>query len=324
MGDKFVCYMTKLSRWIGILEITGQWVEDYTPLYYPDSDPYVIRFPVEPIVWLDKEYAVPIKEDHIWNALTFTRGQEKNSFTWTGIIRNSLRLLENNDGYLLEETLTKQAANPQIYPIDEHDYERLLSHKLRRADKLVSVSVPASTEDDTSKVEVRESTKIQALLANIGATMGMKIWLPRNDREAVKREWQSDLYPLVDVLPLNYDEVTLRTIEQIDVLWLKGRSIVRAFEVEHTTSIYSGILRMADLLALQPNMDIRLHIVAPDARREKVFQELTRPVFSLLEKGPLYESCTYLSYDSVNELAQEKHLAHLSDSVLDEYAEEAE
>jgi hypothetical protein len=27
--------------------------------------------------------------------------------------------------------------------------------------------------------------------------------------------------------------------------------------VEHTTSIYSGILRMADLLALQPNMDIR-------------------------------------------------------------------
>src|SRR5690242_21750466 len=33
-------------------------------------------------------------------------------------------------------------------------------------------------------------------------------------------------------------------------------SIVRAFEVEHTTSVYSGILRMADLLALQPNMDI--------------------------------------------------------------------
>jgi hypothetical protein len=39
-------------------------------------------------------------------------------------------------------------------------------------------------------------------------------------------------------------------IERIDVLWLKGRSIKRAFEVEHTTSIYSGILRMADLLAL--------------------------------------------------------------------------
>ena len=53
----------------------------------------------------------------------------------------------------------------------------------------------------------------------------------------------------------------------------RGRSIVRAFEVEHTTSVYSGILRMADLLALQPNMDIKLHIVAPEAKRDKVFQE---------------------------------------------------
>ncbi|MDQ4042589.1 MAG: hypothetical protein M3118_02055, partial [Actinomycetota bacterium] len=109
-----------------------------------------------------------------------------------------------------------------------------------------------------------------------------------------------------------------------DVLWLKGRAITRAFEVEHTTSIYSGILRMADLLALQPNMDIRLHIVAPLARREKVFQELRRPVFSLLDRGPLSESCTYLSYDSLRELAAQPHLVHLSATVLDEYEEEAE
>jgi hypothetical protein len=107
------------------------------------------------------------------------------------------------------------------------------------------------------------------------------------------------------------------------VLWLKGRAIQRAFEVEHTTSIYSGILRMADLLALQPNMDIRLHIVAPYARREKVFTEI-RPVFSLLDRGPLADSCTYISYESLRELAGEKLLAHLSDSVLEEVAEEAE
>lgn len=99
---------------------------------------------------------------------------------------------------------------------------------------------------------------------------------------------------------------------------------MRAFEVEHTTSIYSGILRMADLLALQPNMDIKLHIVAPYERREKVFQEIRRPVFSLLEKGPLSESCTFLSYDHLRELAQQKHLAYLSDNVLDEYVEDAE
>jgi hypothetical protein len=154
--------------------------------------------------------------------------------------------------------------------------------------------------------------------------MGLKIWIPRNDKAAVIKEWKGEHNSCIEVLPLNYDEVTLKTIEQIDILWLKGRSIVRAFEVEHTTSIYSGILRMADLLALQPNMDIKLHLVAPSSRREKVFQELRRPVFSLLEKGPLSESCTYLSYDAVEELSKLKHLPHLSDTVLAEYSEEAE
>lgn len=137
-------------------------------------------------------------------------------------------------------------------------------------------------------------------------------------------EWQPEPQAILESLPLNYDDTTLKTIEQIDVLWLRGRAIVRAFEVEHTTSIYSGILRMADLLALQPNMNIDLHIVAPSARREKVFQEIQRPVFSLLEGAPLSERCTYLSYESIDEVSKLKHLAHTLDRVLDEYAEEAE
>jgi hypothetical protein len=70
-------------------------------------------------------------------------------------------------------------------------------------------------------------------------------------------------------------------------------------------------------------MAIKLHIVAPESRREKVRREITRPVFSLLEGRPLAKTCTYLSYDSVNEIAGLPHLAHVNDSVLDEYAEEA-
>lgn len=75
---------------------------------------------------------------------------------------------------------------------------------------------------------------------------------------------------------------------------LKGRAIKRAFEMEHTTPAYSSTLRMVELLALQPNMNIRLHIVAPISRREKLFQKLRGPVFSLLDRGALSGSCTYL------------------------------
>ncbi len=71
------------------------------------------------------------------------------------------------------------------------------------------------------------------------------------------------------------------------MLWLRNRRIVRAFEVEHTTAIYSGLLRMADLLAMQPQIQINLHIVAPDDKRERVMRHIKRPVFSLLEGGPL-------------------------------------
>jgi hypothetical protein len=129
---------------------------------------------------------------------------------------------------------------------------------------------------------------------------------------------------LVEDLPLNHDEATLGTIQQIDVLWLKGRAIARAFEVEHTTAVYSGLLRMADLLALQPNINIRLHIVAPEERREKVFREMRRPVFSLLDRGPLSRSCTFISYDSVESIRDLEYLAHTNDSIINEYEEQAE
>jgi len=327
VGDKFICYMTKLSCWVGVLEVVSEWFKDDTPLFYETDDPFVIRFKVKPLAWLPKEKAIPIRDERVWRSLSFTRDYDRDYLYWTGKLRKSLNQLDEEDGQFLEQFISAQAEGGETFEVDEREYQKLLAHRVRRLDKTVTVSVPQDTEADiraTPPAEVRESIKVQALLANVGAQMGMRIWIPRSDRNNVLSEWKGEHRPLLENLPLNYDETTLRTIEQIDVLWLKGRAIVRAFEVEHTTSIYSGILRMADLLALQPNMDIKLHIVAPNERREKVFQELRRPVFSLLEKGPLFESCTFLSYDSVRELAREKHLAHLSDSVLDDYTEEAE
>jgi hypothetical protein len=328
-GDVFVCYLTRLSRWFGLLEVVeGPFIDD-KPIFVPENDPFVVRFRVRPLVWLEIEKAIPIHDDAIWTGLSFTRGLERGSIAWTGKVRGSLVRLDDRDGKFLAEKLTAQSTQGKVYPLDEQDTKKLATHTVNRPDKVVTVSVPedsvvAGELSAAPEAETRESIRVQALIAQIGARMGLSIWIPRADRGGVLKEWKDGGQNLLERLPLNYDDTTLRTIEQIDVLWLRGRSIVRAFEVEHTTSVYSGILRMADLLALQPNMDIKLHIVAPGAKREKVFQEIRRPVFSLLEKGPLAESCTYLSYDSLRELGAQKHLAHLSDTVLDEYAEEAE
>ncbi len=328
-GDTFVCYLTRVSRWFGLLEVVEGPFIDNKPIFLAEDDPFVVRFRVRQKVWLDIDRALPIHDDTIWNGLSFTRNLEKGSIGWTGKVRSSLVRLDDHDGDFLAKQLIEQSVALKPYYLDENETKKLTTHIVNRPDKVVTVSVPddsGAVEEapHTEESETRESIRVQSLIAQIGARMGMAIWVPRADRAGVLREWKKDQQSILERLPLNYDDTTLRTIEQIDVLWLRGRSIVRAFEVEHTTSVYSGILRMADLLALQPNMDIKLHIVAPAAKREKVFQEIRRPVFSLLEKGPLAESCTYLSYDSLRELAEQKHLSHLSETVLDEYTEEAE
>lgn len=326
-GDTLVCYVTRLSRWCGLLDVVEGPFIDNAPIFVPEDDPFVVRFRVKARVWLPLDESPPIRDAAIWKGLSFTRNLPDGSIAWTGKVRGSLVQLDKADAVFLDSKLGEIASSHAKFPLSDDEEKALHTHTIVRADKVVSVTVPEDkTVDQTPSTEpdVRESIRIQALIAEAGAKMGLSVWVPAADRGRVMSAWKGEPAAVLQRLPLNYDDTTLRTIEQIDVLWLRGRSIVRAFEVEHTTSVYSGILRMADLLALQPNMDIKLHIVAPIERRDKVFSEIRRPVFSLLEKGPLADSCTYLSYESVKEVAALKHLPHLSDSVLDEYAEETE
>jgi hypothetical protein len=251
----------------------------------------------------------------------------------------------------LNEELVKFFADTEKRPFTLYNVEHVFwfmaerdprslaaQKKVRTLAGAVEIVVPADSQDEnegqigdtaspgrSSDAETRQSIQIQAPIAEIGAQMGFHIWVPGADRVKVMEIVSTNAKrKFLDALPLNYDHNTLDTIRQIDVLWLKGRSMARAFEVEHTTAIYSGILRMADLLALQPNMQIRLHIVAPVERRDKVLREIKRPVFSLLDNGPLYNRCTFLSYDAVREITHQKFLSHMSDTILDEYEERAE
>jgi predicted RNA-binding protein len=324
VGDKLICYVTRISRWIGILEVTEKYFKDDTPLFVTENDPFVMRVKVKPIVWLPLDKAIPIHEDFIWNSLSFTKTLPKNSTHWTGMVRNSLKKLDDSDGLYLVEALMSQSTENKTFELTEEDNKKLKRTTVRTKDKEVDVVVPEDDIVEDEKIETPESMKIQALIAEIGERMGLKIWLPKRDRGRVLTHWEQEEETLLENLPLNYDDTTLKTIENIDVIWIKGRSIVRAFEVEHTTAIYSGILRMADLMALQPNLNIRAHIVAPLERKVKVLDEIRRPVFTLLEKGPLAESCTFISYESIEELAKEKRLEHMRDSVLENYEEFAE
>ena len=329
-GDLFLCYLTRLSRWCGALRVESEAFEDTEPIF-SDPDPFTIRFTIKPIVLLEPEYSIPIRDNKIWNSLSMTQSHDKNSSSWTGFFRGSLNKFSDEDGLLVLRILEEQSKRRILQPLSERDKRMLKVQKIRTITGVVEVEIPDDDPEDIAATGLlpptarEESLRMQAKVAQIGAEMGFRIWLPANDKAHVQQYISSDVHDsILGILPLNYDEKTLETIERIDVLWLKGRSIARAFEVEHTTAIYSGILRMADLLALQPNMNIRLHIVAPEQRRDKVLQEIRRPVFSLLDRGPLHEQCTYLSYESVDKLKTMPNLSHIKDSIIEEYEEFAE
>src|SRR6266704_2126036 len=77
-----------------------------------------------------------------------------------------------------------------------------------------------------------------------------------------------------------------------------------AFEIESTTSIYSGLLRMSDLIAMQPNLNIPLFLVAPEYARQKCFAVVNRPTFARLSP-PLVDLCRYISFSTLRDyLAQ--------------------
>ena len=166
--------------------------------------------------------------------------------------------------------------------------------------------------------------EIQWLLLSLGNEMKLDLWVASNDRnKSFKDNVFSELPRLRSQLPVQFDQKTQRIIELIDVLWLRGNSIIAAFEIEHTTSIYSGLLRMSDLLAQQPNINIDLFIVAPDDRRDKVKSEINRPTFSKLG---LPKRCRYIAYSRLTQKIEQAtrggFLRHLSPSILDELAED--
>jgi predicted RNA-binding protein len=326
-GDRFICYLTRIQRFIGVFEVLSEPFVDKKPIFTDEDDPFTLRFKVKSVVWLPFEKALPIHIDDLWMKLSFTKGLEKGSNQWTYMVFQSPRLWPEEDCQLIERALIEQQKRLVDYPLTNEDQRKLKTPRIRVSDKKeVIVSIPEADDEEAvqgraAAKEKRNSIMVQATLAKIGEILDFKIWLPNSDRARVLELWKPKEGVLLDDLPLVFDETTLKTIRNIDVLWIRRRSIVRAFEVEDTTSIYSGILRMADLLALQPMLAIQIHIVAPLERRNDVFMQINRPVFADIAGKALSEICSYISYDSVFQLAKEEKLKHMNDSIIDEYSE---
>ena len=142
----------------------------------------------------------------------------------------------------------------------------------------------------------RRHLKIQWALIQLGRAEGCSVWVPPNDR-SLSYLGHSLSGRTVERLPnFGFEENTRRIVQNIDVLWMTRNIIDKAFEIEATTTIYSGLLRMNDLVLSQPNNRIDLYVATTKARRDRVRAQMMRPSFQTLATR-----CQYLAFEFIEE-----------------------
>jgi hypothetical protein len=174
----------------------------------------------------------------------------------------------------------------------------------RPTDLAVTAEVPperveVSSEEITevlNRPAISEHVRIQWKLALLGLKAGERVWVPVGDQTKLRQTYQFEAFDAefsagID-LPHSY-------IENIDVVWKQQFRIGAAYEIENSTSIYSGLLRFADLNIIAPNTLYPMFIVAPKEKKARLREQLLRPTFKRLE---LDKKVRFLSYEVIDEI----------------------
>jgi type II restriction enzyme len=199
-----------------------------------------------------------------------------------GLLSNDLGAVA---GFLFDLGAERYPLPPRVGDSAADEAWRADLARVREASAKERKSLEAGNEGDRTHAE------IQGWLRDLGRALGFDVWIAANDRTR----------PLADgrlgdgcVAALPAALAAIDSVPLIDVIWLErgGDRPVAAFEVEHTTSIYSGIMRMLDLASGAAHAVRGLYLVAPDAREDDVRKQLARPAFRRI--GDL--SVKYLPY----------------------------
>lgn len=166
--------------------------------------------------------------------------------------------------------------------------------EIEKAAEQEEVVVTQKEEEDDTHLQN------QYLLVKIGQMRGYDVWVAANDRnKSYKGEALNSI--TLDELPHFAGPNVLRIARSIDVIWFKKRTAqpVYFFEIEHSTSMYSGLLRLNDVKIDYPIP--KAFIVGPKERRNLFESQIQRRSFTHSE---LSETCQFLSYDDVKKLRE--------------------
>jgi len=127
-------------------------------------------------------------------------------------------------------------------------------------------------------LEENEHSEMQYLLAKLGGELGYKVWIARNDHSKQRKGIALGALSIKKLPQACLSDDVFKTVSLIDVIWLgDSGEFVGAFEVEKSTSIYSGILRLHDLATSMVEGNCNLYLIAPNKREREIQAQLLRP-----------------------------------------------
>jgi hypothetical protein len=136
-------------------------------------------------------------------------------------------------------------------------------------------------------------TQVQSLLGAIGTKKGYDLWFPESDKSRLDDKI-IDYSKVRNQLPAFSSDID-NIISEIDVIWFENLKPVSFFEVEHSTPIYSGLLRFNDVLLTVSGAD-NFNVVAQNEREGKFSKEVRRPTF---RQNKLIDKVTFLDYENI-------------------------
>lgn len=297
-GDIFLCYCkTPAQRWVGALRVTGAVFQSGEPVWglSETGEPrYTWRYPVEPVVALEPTRGIP--GARVAEQLQCLSRLKQ----WGTFLQRSLNRVPEDDGERLL-ALLKEPREAVPIELPEHRPRGRQRHLAPEPGLLEAQASPLKVPigeqpEEVPPTESRTHSEIQAKLRDIGLFEGFDVWVA--DRG---KTWNGRLLGegcLTD-LPVVASERTRRVMRMIDVIWFrKGAGHpVRFFEIEHSTSVYSGLLRFNDVIIDFPIPEA--FIVGDGERTSAKFErEIARRTF---DHSGLRDVTKFLFYDQVRQ-----------------------
>jgi hypothetical protein len=191
----------------------------------------------------------------------------------------SLWELEHLVTWKAQQNLDVQAARKMTRSSSLYEWKDIAVRPETR--DTLSIESEVAQQNHKSEQDKSEHTQIQWLLAKIGHQVGCEVWIAANDHS---KSWNGERLGDLSLkaLPPLVDSASRRVITLIDVLWLRGDDVIAAYEIEHSTSISSGLLRLYDLDALCSTNIMHLCVVIPHPSLKRFQGVLARPAFQRL------------------------------------------